>query len=355
MSYQAQTWVDQVGVDLCQNGGEAFVLLRIANHCGPDLRGAYPSAATLARLCKMGRSTVLKHIRALATRRVLLPGDPALTDHLPADKRPPVYDLVGGHENGCVGAHTIRQECRTAAGVQSEHPSTSPFRAGARSEHPPKKRRSAGARSEHPSSEQSGAGDQNEQERVFKSSTNSSKELNFSLSGRGGNGRTQTGPASEAEAVTEERETASPEDHPTSADAAVPAQRQDEDTVAAQQAAAAEMLGSLPGRPGRDDVLDLLPLALEALAVGWTLPGLRSHLAAKCDPSRVFDLGAVYRKHLKRLPAAPKAGAAAGPAAASPTCTKCHGSGQAEDPQTFLPIGPCDCRMAKAPAFAAAS
>lgn len=116
-----------------------------------------------------------------------------------------------------------------------------------------------------------------------------------------------------------------------------------------------EMLLGLPGRDrmNRDEVADmLLPLAVEALAAGWTAPKLRNHLARSCDPDRVFKPTAIYRMHLKQLPSAP-AGAGAHSATAAPECSKCNGSGLAEDPETFLPIGPCECR--KVPALAAAS
>ncbi|TLQ38991.1 hypothetical protein [Streptomyces marianii] len=146
------------------------------------------------------------------------------------------------------------------------------------------------------------------------------------------------------------RETASPEDNPAPAAAAVPAPRDGGDE---QTAEALAMLVGLPGQMHRDDALDLVPLVDQALAIGWTLPQLRSHLSRKCDPERVFDVAAIYRKHLKRLPDAPAGVGAGHPAAAPLECDKCKGSGLAEDPETFLPIGPCECR--KAPALAAAS
>lgn len=147
-----------------------------------------------------------------------------------------------------------------------------------------------------------------------------------------------------AEAETTTRETASPEDNPASAAAEVPAPRD------GQRAELLEMLLGLPGRDrmNREEVADmLLPLASEALAVGWTVPKLRSHLARGCDPDRVFNVVAVYRSHLKKLPQVP-AGVGGHPAAAAPECSKCNGSGLAEDPETFLPVGPCECRVAPA-------
>ncbi|MGW4221716.1 helix-turn-helix domain-containing protein [Streptomyces bacillaris] len=148
------------------------------------------------------------------------------------------------------------------------------------------------------------------------------------------------------------RETAAPEDDAASAAAEVPAPRRGKAEDGGQRAELLELLLGLPGRMHRDDAVDLLPLVVDALATGWTQPRLRDHLARRCDPDRVFDVAAVYRKHLKRLPAAP-AGAGSHPAAAVPACSKCNGSGLAEDPVTFLPVGRCECR--RVPAYAGTS
>ncbi|MEU4506828.1 hypothetical protein [Streptomyces sp. NPDC024089] len=148
------------------------------------------------------------------------------------------------------------------------------------------------------------------------------------------------------------RETAAPENNPAPAAAGVPRDSQANDE---QRSELLEMLLGLPGqnRMNRGEVADmLLPLAVEALAVGWTAPKLRNHLARSCDPDRAFNPAAIYRMHLKKLPPAP-AGSGGHPAAAAPECSMCNGSGLAEDPDTFLPIGPCECR--KAPALATTS
>jgi hypothetical protein len=112
------------------------------------------------------------------------------------------------------------------------------------------------------------------------------------------------------------------------------------------------MLVSLPGDVSERAAFKLVPLVAAAQAAGWTLSGLRTHLARKCDPNRVRYAPAVYEKHLEELPR-PGASAGGHAAAAAPKCDKCKGSGLAEDPETFLPIGPCECR--KAPTLAAAS
>lgn len=124
----------------------------------------------------------------------------------------------------------------------------------------------------------------------------------------------------------------------------------DNNAPTGQAAEVADMICSLPGHPGKLDVPDLEPLVLDALAQGWTLKQLRGYLAKRCDPTRVYDVVAVYRKHLKRLPDAPTGNGSAPNGKPAETCTKCHGSGILEDPETFRPTGKCDCRTA--PAYA---
>ncbi|POG43451.1 hypothetical protein BV881_31880 [Streptomyces sp. ZL-24] len=350
MSYQAQTWVDKVGMHQCKNGGELLVLLRVANHTsGSEMRGCYASAETIAGECLMGESTVLKHLRRLKAGGLLLPGDPGLVSHIRADRRPPVYDLAGGHEPGCGGKHSIDLVCRpTDTGVQNEHPSKETPATGARSEHPQKKSRSAGVRSEHPSKEAPSTGVQIDLSRVFKSSTDSYRDLNSLFSAPTGAFAPQLSQPSRED----ERETAAPEDNPAPAAAEVPGPRVGQAVNGGQHAELLEMLLGLPGRMHRNDAVHLLPLAAEAMAAGWTAPRLRDHLARRCDPERVYDVTAIYRKHLKRLPAAP-AGTGSRPAAAVAECSKCNGSGLEEDPVTFLPVGRCECR--RAPAYATTS
>jgi hypothetical protein len=164
--------------------------------------------------------------------------------------------------------------------------------------------------------------------------TNSSCGAENSLSPEGSDASDVTG---------EERErAAAPEDNPPAAGAGVPAQRAD----AEASAEAVGMLVSLPGEVAERAAVRLVPLVAAALADGWTLEGLRAHLAGKCDPTRVRYAPAIYEKHLDELP--PPPGSAARPSETAADCAMCHGSGLAEDPETFLPIGPCACRQAGA-------
>jgi len=271
MSYQGQTWVDEVALPHLKNTGELIVMLRVANHAGngpKKMSGCTASAKTLARECLMGHSTALKHLRELRSRGLIVPGDPALVAHLPADKRPPVYDLAGAHESGCTGSHTYIAEC-SSAGVQIEHPQ--------------KNSRSAGVRSEHPQLQKAEAGVQNDAERVFKSSTKSSKELKeFSpLSGDA----PDAGEPPVPDQVEGEREAATQKTNDTPAACPPIGGTSDTDKVVDAYIAAYMATAGLPPRPdairsvraAADGLLsvgrsvgNLCTLAGEMAAKGWT-------------------------------------------------------------------------------------
>lgn len=70
------------------------VLSGLAYHADKHGRGAYPSLARLAAYtCKAPRQ-VRRDLRQLEELKLIRPGDPEKAVHLPADKRPPVYDLA---------------------------------------------------------------------------------------------------------------------------------------------------------------------------------------------------------------------------------------------------------------------
>ncbi|MEU1826679.1 hypothetical protein ABZ502_30140 [Streptomyces abikoensis] len=102
-----------------------------------------------------------------------------------------------------------------------------------------------------------------------------------------------------------ERESAAPKDNnPPAATDEVSAK---DVTDAAQRKAATDFLTSLPGRLGVKTVRQLVPLVLSALTDGWTLGELRSYLIARCDVSRVYRPGGIYRSILEDLPAPQRA------------------------------------------------
>ncbi|MEV7681583.1 hypothetical protein AB0O64_23960 [Streptomyces sp. NPDC088341] len=77
----------------CQSTGEIAVLTAIADHMGSDLRSSYASQTTLADETFMSTRSVGTHMRSLAKRGVIVPGDPAAVEHIRGDRRPPVWDF----------------------------------------------------------------------------------------------------------------------------------------------------------------------------------------------------------------------------------------------------------------------
>ncbi|MFJ2752688.1 hypothetical protein [Streptomyces sp. NPDC087297] len=77
----------------CTSTGELAVLTAIADHMNKDLRNSYASHATLANETIMSARSVGTHVRALAKRGVIVPGDPSVVSHIRPDRRPPVWDF----------------------------------------------------------------------------------------------------------------------------------------------------------------------------------------------------------------------------------------------------------------------
>lgn len=77
----------------CTSTGELSVLTAIADHMNKDLRSSYASHATLAKETIMSTRSVGTHVRALAKRGVIVPGDPSVLSHVRPDRRPPVWDF----------------------------------------------------------------------------------------------------------------------------------------------------------------------------------------------------------------------------------------------------------------------
>ena len=69
-------------------------LMGLARHADKHGRGAYPSVARLAAYgCKAARS-VQRDLRELEKLGLIRTGDQSLAEDIPADRRPPVYDLA---------------------------------------------------------------------------------------------------------------------------------------------------------------------------------------------------------------------------------------------------------------------
>lgn len=176
MSYQGQTWVDEVAFPHLHKTGELIIMLRVANHAGngpKKMSGCFARSEVLAAECLMSPRAAQGHIRELARRGLIITGDPKLVEHIRADVRPPVYDLAGAHEPGCPGGHDIDGDCL-------------PSPTGGKNCYPwqdQENRRSAGSKNRHPSDGKAATGSKKRPARVAESATiKSSKELKESLS-----------------------------------------------------------------------------------------------------------------------------------------------------------------------------
>lgn len=69
------------------------LMIGYANHADAEGRGAYPSQARLARYCRCSDRTVRRWTAEAVDLGLLVPGDQRFVFHLPADRRPTVYDL----------------------------------------------------------------------------------------------------------------------------------------------------------------------------------------------------------------------------------------------------------------------
>ena len=91
MSLEAMVWaLTKAPVD---DPVARLVLVGLANHAGPDGRGAWPRQATLAAYVGVSTRTVRTKLRALEAAGLILEGDQRTVAHLSADRRPKVWDL----------------------------------------------------------------------------------------------------------------------------------------------------------------------------------------------------------------------------------------------------------------------
>lgn len=359
MSTQGQAWVDKIGIKCCKNAGELLVLMRVGNHVGGDMCGCFAKASTLAKECLMGESTVLKHLRRLKAGGVLLAGDAKLVDHIRADKRPPVYDLAGGHRPGCPGGHSSDVLCETAmtSGARCEHPGGLALAAGGQSKHPRKRRSSTGVRSEYPADGSGATGGRIDASRVSETSGRSSKEMKLSLSPPPGrlNSLSSAGPPPRRTRGVEGKTCdTSPRERGTAVPAAsVPPPRRDveglprptalEADVRAVMAAYATALGAFPapsvGRRLRGEAQELLTL-------GWPV----AHVAELIGQLPGLGYTSLTR-HADHNPPRPPAGvhpASAQGDGAPALCGRCEDGFVYRDPE--LKLGPrrCECRTGPA-------
>lgn len=93
MSLRALTWaIYEIGSTL-KDASAYRVLLILADNANDEGKGAYPSASTIAEETGMSLRTVRKKLNDLETAGIIMRGDQALADYLPANRRSVVWDL----------------------------------------------------------------------------------------------------------------------------------------------------------------------------------------------------------------------------------------------------------------------
>lgn len=93
MSVEAFSWaLNKAPVD---ESSAAFVLVGLANHAGPDGRGAFPSVARLVTYTRLSERTVREQLDILEAAGVIVPCDQAIVAAYikRADQRPQGWDL----------------------------------------------------------------------------------------------------------------------------------------------------------------------------------------------------------------------------------------------------------------------
>ncbi len=93
MSVEAISWaLNKAPVD---ESSAAFVLVALANHAGPDGRGAFPSVARLVTYTRLSERTIREQLDILEAAGVIVPCDPAIVAAYikRADQRPQGWDL----------------------------------------------------------------------------------------------------------------------------------------------------------------------------------------------------------------------------------------------------------------------
>lgn len=73
-----------------------LVLIGLADHTDDDGRGAWPSVRKLAEYARCSERTVHARLRVLEEHGLIRRGDQGMLAHLPANRRPVVYDVTFG-------------------------------------------------------------------------------------------------------------------------------------------------------------------------------------------------------------------------------------------------------------------
>lgn len=103
MSSEAVSWVqDRWGLALPASDQRRLMImmLAVARFCDRDGRGCHASAARLAECCRVGERQAKKLIADLKEGNHIELGDMGIVRHIPVDRRPNVYNIVGMSSRG---------------------------------------------------------------------------------------------------------------------------------------------------------------------------------------------------------------------------------------------------------------
>ncbi|MFI5840505.1 helix-turn-helix domain-containing protein [Catenuloplanes sp. NPDC051500] len=92
MSIEALAWAIDQAPNLPAHC--AMTLVGLANHAHADGTAAFPSVAKLARYARKSESAIKRDIKELLKLKLIVRGNQAYVAHLPADRRPVVYNLA---------------------------------------------------------------------------------------------------------------------------------------------------------------------------------------------------------------------------------------------------------------------
>jgi hypothetical protein len=73
--------------------GQLLVLIALADRAADDGTAAWPSISWIAERARCSTRTVIRHLHALRDAELVGLGDQRLVEHLPANRRPQVYDI----------------------------------------------------------------------------------------------------------------------------------------------------------------------------------------------------------------------------------------------------------------------
>lgn len=92
MSFEAVTWAKNLPYDACEHG-PFRVLLILAEHANSEGRRAFRSKRHLAKTLEVSERSIQRWYERLIAAGLIRIGDQAYVQHIPANRRPVVYDL----------------------------------------------------------------------------------------------------------------------------------------------------------------------------------------------------------------------------------------------------------------------